>query len=138
MAPCMTGESFAQRRKVAKKDAKMTENEIARIVVDAAFKVHNTLGPGLLESVYESVLAYELTQRELKVSRQVPLPVIYEEVRLEEGYRIDLLVEDMVVIEIKSIEMVAPVHKKQVLTYLRLSGRNLGLLINFGEAYIKD
>ena len=116
----------------------MTENEIARIVVDAAFKVHNTLGPGLLESVYESVLAYELTQRGLKVSRQVPLPVIYEEVRLEEGYRIDLLVEDMVVIEIKSIEMVAPVHKKQVLTYLRLSGRNLGLLINFGEAYIKD
>ena len=116
----------------------MSENEIAKIVVDAAFKVHTSLGPGLLESVYEAVLTYELTKRGLSVARQVPLPVIYEGVRLVEGYRIDLLVEGLVVVEIKSIEVVAPVHKKQVLTYLRLSGRKLGLLINFGEAYIKD
>ncbi len=116
----------------------MTENEIARVIVDAAFKVHTTLGPGLLESVYEAVLEYELQKRGLRVGRQVPLPVVYEEVRLDEGFRIDLLVEDKVIIELKSVEQVAPVHKKQLLTYLRLADKRLGLLINFGAALIKD
>jgi len=116
----------------------VTENEIATIVVDAAYKVFKTLGPGLLESVYEAVMAYELANRGLKVVRQVPLPVVYEGVRLEEGFRLDLVVNDLLVIELKSVETVAPVHKKQLLTYLRLSGKKLGLLINFGEAYFKN
>jgi GxxExxY protein len=116
----------------------MHENDIAREIVDAAFKVHTTLGPGLLESVYEAVLAHELRKRGLKVERQAPIPVVYEEVRLEEGFRADLVVQDKVLVELKSVEKVAPVHKKQVLTYLRLANMKLGLLINFGEALIKD
>ena len=116
----------------------MTENEISRHVVDAAFKIHTQLGPGLLESVYEAVLAYELRKRGLRVVRQKPIPVVYEEVRLEEGFRADLVVEDKVIIELKSVEAIARVHKKQVLTYLRLSKLKLGLLINFGEELIKD
>jgi GxxExxY protein len=116
----------------------MTENEIAKQVVDAAFKIHTTLGPGLLESVYESVLAYELQQRGLLVVRQQAVPVVYEAVQLEEGFRADLIVEGKVIVELKSVEVIAPVHKKQVLTYLRLTNLKLGLLINFGEALIKD
>ena len=116
----------------------MHENDIAREIVDAAFKVHTVLGPGLLESVYEAVLAQELRKRSLKVERQAPIPVVYEEVRLEEGFRADLVVQDKVLVELKSVEKVAPVHKKQVLTYLRLANMKLGLLINFGEALIKD
>jgi GxxExxY protein len=116
----------------------MTENEISKQVVDAAFKIHTQLGPGLLESVYEAVLAYELRKRGLRVVRQKPIPVVYEEVRLEEGFRADLVVEDKVIIELKSVEAIARVHKKQVLTYLRLANLRLGLLINFGEELIKD
>ena len=116
----------------------MTENEIAKQVVDAAFIIHTTLGPGLLELGYEAVLAYELKQRGLLVVRQQAMPVIYETVHLEEGFRADLIVEGKVIIELKSVEAVAPVHKKQVLTYLRLTNLKLGLLINFGEALIKD
>ena len=116
----------------------MHENDIAKEIVDAAFKVHTALGPGLLESVYEAVLAQELRKRSLKVERQAPIPVVYEEVRLEEGFRADLVVQDKVLVELKSVEKVAPVHKKQVLTYLRLANMKLGLLINFGEALIKD
>ena len=116
----------------------MHENDIAREIVDAAFKVHTTLGPGLLESVYEAVLAHELRKRSLKVERQAPIPVVYEEVRLEEGFRADLVVQDKVLVELKSVEKVAPVHKKQVLTYLRLANMKLGLLINFGEVLIRD
>lgn len=116
----------------------MTENEISKQVVDAAFKIHTQLGPGLLESVYEAVLTYELRKRGLRVERQKAIPVIYEEVRLEEGFRADLVVEDKVIIELKSVEAVARVHKKQVLTYLRLSNLRLGLLINFGEELVKD
>jgi len=116
----------------------MTENEIAKEIVDAAFKIHLTLGPGLLESVYEAVLAYELKQRGLSVVRQQAIPVIYGEIRLEEGFRADLIVEGKVIVELKSVETIAPVHKKQVLTYLRLTNLKLGLLINFGEALIKD
>lgn len=116
----------------------MTENEIAALIVDASYKVHKTLGPGLLESVYEAVLAYELEQRKAFVSRQQVLPVMYESVRLEEGYRADLVVNGKVIVELKSVEKIAPVHKKQLLTYLRISNLKLGLLINFGDYLIKD
>ena len=116
----------------------MTENEIAKIIVDAAYQIHVRLGPGLLESVYETVLAYELKKRRLNVVRQVPVPVIYDDLEFEEGFRADLIVEDCVIIELKSVESIQPVHKKQLLTYLRLTGRRLGLLINFGEVLIKD
>ncbi len=116
----------------------MTENEIGKIIVDAAFKVHTRLGPGLLESVYEAIMAYELRKRGLHVIHQQPLPVIYEEVRMKVGFRPDLIVEGKVIVEIKSLEAIAPVHKKQLLTYLRLADKRLGLLINFGGALIKD
>ena len=116
----------------------MTENEVATIIVDCSYKVHTALGPGLLESVYEAALAYELGKRGLNVERQKPLPVVYENIRLEEGFRADLVVSDLVIVELKSVEEIAPVHKKQLLTYLRLTDRHLGLLINFGAAKIKD
>ena len=116
----------------------MKENEVARLIVDAAYKVHTALGPGLLESVYEEVLAYELRKRNLKVLRQEPIPLVYESVQLELAFVADLIVEDLVVVELKSIEKVAPVHKQQLLTYLRLADKRLGLLINFGEALIKN
>jgi GxxExxY protein len=116
----------------------MTENEIATQVVDAAFKIHTTLGPGLLETVYEVVLAHELQKRGLRVERQVPIPIAWETIKFNEGFRADLIVEGKVIVELKSIETVAPVHKKQVLTHLRLTNLKLGLLINFGEELIKD
>ena len=116
----------------------MTENEIAKEIVDAAFKIHSTLGPGLLESVYEAALAFELEKRGLRVIRQQPIPVVYETVLMEIGFRADLIVEDKVIVEIKSIEAVAPVHHKRLLTYLRLADKRLGLLINFNVALIKD
>ena len=116
----------------------MKENDIARVVVDCAYKVHKTLGPGLLESVYEVALAHELVRRGLSVSRQEAIPICYKDLTFDEGFRADLVVEDLVILELKSVEKLAPVHKKQVLTYLRLSGRKLGLLINFGSALIKD
>ncbi|MBM4300797.1 MAG: GxxExxY protein [Deltaproteobacteria bacterium] len=116
----------------------MHENDLAREIVDSAFKVHTSLGPGLLESVYEAALFHELRKRGLPVERQAPIPVVYEEVRLEEGFRADLVVGGKVMVELKSVEKVAPVHKKQLLTYLRLANMKLGLLINFGEALIKD
>src|SRR5262245_40306365 len=106
----------------------MTENEIATVIVDVAFKMHTTLGPGLLESVYEAVMAHELRKRGLVVERQVPIPVIWEEVHLEEGFRADLIVNRKVIIELKSVAELAAVHKKQLLTYLRLTGKHLGLL----------
>lgn len=116
----------------------MTENAVAKEVVDAAFKVHTTLGPGLLESVYEAVLAHELGLRGLEVQRQTPIAVRYEGLTFEQGFRADLVVGGLVIVEIKSTETTAPVHKKQLLTYLRLSGLKLGLLINFGAPLIKD
>ena len=105
----------------------MTENEVAKQIVDAAFRVHTSLGPGLLESAYEAVLAYELESRGLRVVRQQAVPI-----------RADLIVEDLVIVEIESVEVVAPVHKKQLLTHLRLTDKRLGLLINFNVALIKD
>jgi GxxExxY protein len=116
----------------------MSENEIAKLIVDAAYHVHVKLGPGLLESVYETVLAYELKKRGLIVARQQPIPIVYDNIQFDEGFRADLLVNELVIIELKSVEAIHPVHKKQLLTYLRLADRRLGLLINFGEALIKD
>jgi GxxExxY protein len=109
------------------------ENEIAKIIVDAALRVHMELGPGLLESVYEVVLTHELRKRGLICDRQVPVPIIYDSIRFKEGFRIDIMVQNKVLIELKSVEETAPVHRKQVLTYLRLMDKRLGLLINFGE-----
>ncbi|MBI1804478.1 MAG: GxxExxY protein [Ignavibacteriae bacterium] len=116
----------------------MTENEIAKEIVDAAYNIHIILGPGLLESVYESVLSYELEKRDLRVTRQQGIPLVYEKMKFDEGFRADIVVENKVIIELKSVELVAPVHKKQLLTYLRLADKRLGLLINFGEALMKD
>ncbi len=116
----------------------MTENALAKEIVDAAFRIHTTLGPGLLESVYDTVLAYELDRRGLRTVRQQSMPVVYENVRIDTGFRADLIVEDKVIIEVKSVELLAPVHKKQLLTYLRLADKRLGLLINFQVPLIKD
>ena len=116
----------------------MTENEIAKIIVDAAFHIHKKLGPGLLETVYEVVLAHELKRRGLTVGRQVSIAIIFDGIKFDEGFRADLIVEDKVIVELKSVENIAPVHKKQLLTYLRLTDKRLGLLINFGSELIRD
>lgn len=116
----------------------MNENEIAKILFESALEVHRELGPGLFESVYEEILFYELTQRGLYVERQKAVPVYYKEVKMEVGFRIDLLVEETVIVEIKSVEELARVHFKQVLTYLKLTKSKLGLLINFNEDLLKD
>ena len=114
----------------------MTENEISYIIRGAIFKVYNELGPGLFESVYEVTLLYELKKAGLKVQSQVGLPVNYDDVKMDIGFRIDILVEDKVIIEIKSIEYLAEVHHKQLLTYLRLADKRLGLLVNFNASDI--
>ena len=116
----------------------MTDNENTHQIIGAAIEVHRLLGPGLLESAYEECLAKELTLRKLTVERQKPVPVVYKDVKLECGYRIDLLVENRVVVELKSIESLAPIHEAILLTYLRLSGRRLGLLINFNVNVLRD
>lgn len=116
----------------------MHENEIAKVIVDVAYQIHMRLGPGLLESVYEAVMLYEIRKRGLQVDAQVPIPVVWETVKLEVGFRADLIVERKVVVELKSVEQIAPVHKKQLLTYLRLADCKLGLLINFGAELIKN
>jgi GxxExxY protein len=116
----------------------MTENEIAKIVVDASYRIHTQLGPGLLESVYEVVLAHELRKRGLNVVRQVPIPITFDGIQFEEGFRADLIVEDKVIVELKSLEETKRVHKKVLLTYLRLADKRLGLLINFGAELIRD
>jgi GxxExxY protein len=116
----------------------MHENEVAKIVVDVAYQIHTKLGPGLLESVYEAVMMHELRKRGLHVENQVPVPVVWDGVHLDLGFRLDLLVEHCVIVELKSIEAVAPVHKKVLLTYLRLADKRLGLLINFGVELIKN
>lgn len=110
----------------------MTENEIGKITLDSAFAVHRELGPGLLESVYEAVLAAELLQRGLSVERQVPVTIRYKGMTLDEAFRADLVVEEKVIVELKSVERVSEAHKKQVQTYLRLTGCKLGFLLNFG------
>lgn len=116
----------------------MNENEIASLVMDKAFLLHRELGPGLLESVYEVVLFRQLIELGLAVERQVPIPVRFQGIVIDEGFRADLFVEQKVIIELKSVERLQPVHSKQLLTYLRLTGCRLGLLINFGENLLKD
>ena len=115
-----------------------TANEVSGVVIDCALHVHTVLGPGLLESTYEACLSQELKKAGLQVLTQVALPVIYDGVKLEVGYRIDLLVEDLVIIEVKSIESIAPIHQAQILSYLKLSGKSLGLLINFNVVHLKE
>lgn len=114
------------------------EDEVARQIVDAAYQVHTTLGPGLMESVYEVVLAHELGQRGLAVARQVPVGVTYKNIRFDLGFRADMVVDNVVLVELKSVETLLPVHKKQVLTYIKVADLRLGLLVNFGAARIKD
>lgn len=119
-------------------DKEMSENEIGKIIVDTAVRLHIDLGPCLLESVYEALLAHRLQQAGLKVARQVPIAFEFDGIRFDEGFRADLIVEDRVIIELKSVENVNPAHKKQVLTYLKLTGLKLGYLLNFGAAVMKD
>ena len=116
----------------------MKENELGTKILETAISIHRELGPGLLESVYEIVLLHELKALGLNVERQVPIPITYRGTRFDEGFRADLIVEGLVLLEIKSVERVIPSHKKQVQTYLRLTGIKLGYLLNFGEAVIKD
>ena len=116
----------------------MNENELSKIIVHSCFKIHSELGPGLLESVYEELLSYELKKQNSNFSRQQGIPVVYENVKLDLGFRSDIIVENKVIVEIKSVELIAPVHQKQLLTYLRITGIKLGLLVNFNEALIKD
>lgn len=116
----------------------MTENEISKLVFDAALKVHQNLGPGLLESAYEECLYYELKQTGLFIQKQKPLPLVYETVKLEIGYRVDFLVEDKLIIEVKAVEALNDVHLAQILTYLKLSKCKLGMLINFNVSLIKN
>lgn len=116
----------------------MNEEDISRIVFDAALKVHKALGPGLLESAYEECLYYELKKNNLKVEKQKPLPLVYEEVKLEVGYRIDIIIEDKFIVEIKAVEGLNDVHLAQLLTYLKLTNCKLGLLINFNVKLLKN
>ena len=116
----------------------MTENEISKIILDISFDIHTKLGPGLFESVYEEILVYELENYGLNIKRQKAIPVIWEELKMEVGFRADIIVEDKVIIEIKSIEVLAPIHYKQLTTYLKITGLKLGLLINFNEYLLKD
>ena len=116
----------------------MNETAIAQQIVDAAYRVHIVLGPGLLESVYKTALAYELEKRGLHVSREQSIPVVYENIQIHTGFYADLVVEDRVIVEVKAIEVIAPVHKSQLLTHLKLADKRLGLLINFNVALIKQ
>jgi len=116
----------------------LNKNEISGAVVDAAMKIHSALGPGLLESAYAACLKHELIKRGFRVSCEVPLPVVYDGVRLEAGYRLDMVVEDTVVVELKAIEALAPIHEAQIISFLKLSGKAIGLLINFHSLHLKD
>ena len=113
-------------------------DQIAKQIVDAAYRVHSKMGPGLLESAYEACMAHELTKRGFKVERQKPQPVRYDDLEIEVGYRLDILVDDKVIIELKAVEQLAPIHQAQLMTYLRLSGKTLGFLINFNVPLIKQ
>ena len=116
----------------------MTENELGTIIIESAIAVHRELGPGLLETVYEVALTYELKQRGLKAERQVPVPIKYKGIRFEEGFRADIFVEDRIIVELKSAEKTTAANRKQIQTYVRLAERKLGYLLNFGEAVMKD
>lgn len=127
-----------QDAKTPRKDLSEKEEELATLIVDAAIKVHRALGPGLLESVYEACLTYELQQRGLQVETQVPVAIRYEGLSLDGGLRLDILVEGIAIIELKALERLAPVHDAQILTYLKLSGRRLGFLLNFNVPLMKQ
>ena len=116
----------------------MTENEIAKHIMGAAFLIHRTLGPGLLETVYEVILVKKLSKMGVAVERKVPVPIQFENIKFDEGFRADLIVSEKVIVELKSVERLQPVHSKQLLTYLRLTDMRLGLLINFGENLLKN
>ena len=116
----------------------MNAQMVSRAVITAAMKVHTRLGPGLLESAYEACLAHELRKSGYECKSQLPLPVVYDGLKLDVGYRIDLLVEDLVVVELKSVDAISPVHQAQIISYLKLSNRSLGLLINFNVVHLKD
>jgi len=126
----------SQRRK--ERLANMDENQISKVVVDCCYRIHKKLGPGLLESAYLKILMYELKKVGLKCEKEVGIPVHYEDVKLDLGFRADLIVDNLVIVELKSVEKVQPVHKKQVTTYLKLKGMKLGLLVNFNVNLIKD
>jgi len=128
----------AKTAKKGRRKEPMTENDVARIVVDTALHIHKALGPGLLESAYVAILAHELRKAPLHVETQVPVPIHWDGLALEVGFRADMVVEDKVILELKSVEALAPVHSKQLLTYLRLADKRLGLLINFGAPLLKD
>lgn len=116
----------------------MTENEVAKIVVDSAYHIHTKVGPGLLESAYETVMEHELRKRGLRVERQVPVSIVYDDLVVSDAFRADLIVEDLLILELKSVEQMHPVYAKQLLTYLKLTGKRLGLLINFNTRLIRD
>ena len=116
----------------------MGEELLARQVVDAAIRVHTKLGPGLLESAYETCMAHELSKRSLRVRRQVPMPISYDNIDFDVGYRLDLLVNDLVVVELKAVERLSPIHGAQLLSYLRLGGYHLGMLLNFNTVHMRD
>lgn len=116
----------------------LNENEIARIVVDICFKIHTQYGPGLFESVYEEIFCYELKKTGLQFTRQQPVPLIHEEIKMEIGFRADVVIENKVIVEMKSIETLAPLHYKQIQTYLKLTGCKLGILVNFNVPLIKE
>ncbi|MDZ7847625.1 MAG: GxxExxY protein [Owenweeksia sp.] len=126
----MASREISQSKYLAKKP-NMTENQLSKIIVDLCYQVHSELGPGLFESVYEGILDYELQQTSLRVERQTPIPVIWKEFKMEQGFRADLVVNRKVLIEIKSVEAIHPVHQKQVLTYLKLTGLKLGFTGEF-------
>jgi GxxExxY protein len=137
-APGVKHQTSHEGHKGDKGPQHITENEIAKQILDAAFVVHTKLGPGVFESVYEVVLAYELRKKGLTVERQKPMSILYDGIRFDEAFRADLVVDGKVVVELKSIETLSAVHAKQLLTQLRLSGLKLGLLLNFGEAHLKN
>ena len=116
----------------------MTENQISRIVIGKAIEIHRSLGPGLLESAYRECLAYELLNEGLKIEKEKPMPIIYKDIKLNHGYRLDLLVENTLVIELKAVDTIIDVHSAQILTYIKLGGYKLGLLINFNVILLKD
>jgi GxxExxY protein len=116
----------------------MEINEITQKIIGCAIEVHKNLGPGLLEAAYEECLAYELTNKGLNIKRQLPTPVVYKDIKLECGYRIDILVEKIVVIELKTVEAIIPVHEAQILTYMKFAGKPVGLLINFNVTVLKN
>lgn len=120
------------------KGIQVKENEIAKSILDAAFTIHRDLGPGLFESVYETIMVHSLEKRGITVERQKPIPISYDGLAFDEGFRADIIVEDTIIVELKSVESIAAVHKKQLLTYLRLADKRLGLLINFGAVLLKD